>query len=274
MLEWQETSTASAVSPRPLPPNHTELDVYFLKEVNTLDLISKRRQAKKGVGIKTEWLVCPPGRRLPSSNQPRGSRAGCWLLGEQDQSISCGPDPAARPWEGGGARRRPGLRGVRSRAERPGQGNVLSQEKRSALLLLRNPARMPSRRRYRGREVKRGKLFKNEKKKKKIKAKPQASVRREAGEKCREKKPKETYLRHDKVQSTALPPLLKKKKKVAASRRAPLSARPGSARDPRAPSPWADGAGGMPSPSDTSWAGGAASHPRRGPAAPPGVSGP
>lgn len=90
-------------------------------------------------------------------------------------------------------------------------------------------------------------------------------MRREAGEKCREKKPKETYLRHDKVQSTALPPLLKKKKKVAASRRAPLPARPGSARDPRAPSPRADGAGGMPSPSATNRAGGAASHPRRGP---------
>lgn len=31
MLEWEETSTAFAVSPRPLPPNHTELDVYFLE---------------------------------------------------------------------------------------------------------------------------------------------------------------------------------------------------------------------------------------------------
>lgn len=101
---------------------------YFLKHV----LIHDRRGAKAGAGAKSGRLIPFPAPALhpptpnptapppPGRNQFSGSRAGCWLVGGQDQSISPGSDTPARPWEGGGARRSPALRGVRSGAERAG----------------------------------------------------------------------------------------------------------------------------------------------------------
>lgn len=90
----------------------------------------------------------------------------------------------------------------------------------------------------------------NNNKKKKKKSRVRAEGRRR--EKHREKKPEETYLRHDKVQSTALPPLCSPKKKTRlqhlAARGPTLpdnSAAPprrGSARDPP-PCPTARGSG-------------------------------